>query len=505
MLHIVNTSHELPVRPGTLGAVSPARSNAIVLVLAFAGITAAIMQTLVVPLIAELPTILGTTASNTSWVITATLLSAAVMTPTSGRLGDLYGKRRLMLICGSLLVIGSIVCATAGSVVPMVAGRALQGAGMGLIPLGISAMRDILPAERLGTSIALMSASMGVGGALGLPIAAAVAQNASWRTLFWGATVLAVVVVILIATLIPAAPVTARGRFDLPGAIGLGVALVCLLLGVSKGADWGWGSPTIIALLAAAVVLVLIWGWYELRVTDPLVDLRVTARPVVLLTNVSSLVIGFAMYAQSLIIPQLLQLPTSTGFGLGQDMLHMGLWMMPGGLMMMLVSPFGARLSHARGPKVSLVLGAAVVAVGYLSAIVLMGSILGLAVAVAISSSGVGLAYGAMPALIMGSVPRSETGSANSFNTLMRSIGTSVSAAIVGVVLSQMTLDLGGGFTVPSRAGFVTGLLLGAGAAAVAAVVATTIPARASALAEQNLEHPVEEDAERPVIAAHAH
>jgi len=215
----------------------------------------------------------------------------------------------------------------------------------------------------------------------------------------------------------------------------------------------------------------------------------VTARPVVLLTNAESLVVGFAMYAQSLILPQLLQLPEATGFGLGQSMVAMGLWMLPGGLMMMLVSPVGAKISAARTPKVTLALGSAVVAVGYLLSVLLMGSTWGITVSVMVISSGVGLAYGAMPALIMGSVPHSETGSANSFNTLMRSVGTSVAGAVVGVVLAQMTHEVGG-ITMPSEKGFQTGLLIGAGVAAVAALIACAIPGKASREAEEHIEHP---------------
>lgn len=183
---------------------APAASpRAIVPVLAFAGIVAALMQTLVVPLIGDLPQLLGTTATDATWVITATLLAAAVVTPVSGRLGDLYGKRPVMLGCTAMLVVGSVVCATASSVVPMIVGRAFQGAAMGLIPLGISVMRDLLPPERLGSSIALMSASLGIGGALGLPAAAAVAEYGSWRGLFWGAAVLALIVAFLVHRFLP--------------------------------------------------------------------------------------------------------------------------------------------------------------------------------------------------------------------------------------------------------------------------------------------------------------
>ncbi|MFF9065407.1 MFS transporter [Streptomyces sp. NPDC014891] len=463
------------------GTKPDARPGGVVGVLALAGIVAALMQTLVVPLIGDLPRLLDTTASNASWVITATLLAGAVATPVAGRLGDTLGKRRVLLVSVVPLVVGSVVCALSSSVVPMIVGRGLQGLGMGVVPLGISLLRDILPAERLGGSIALMSASMGVGGALGLPFSAAVAENASWRVLFWVAAALSVVVGLLIWRVAPAGRRAATpGRFDTPGALGLGVGLVALLLAVSKGATWGWGSATTLGLFAVAVIVLLAWGRWELRTRDPLVDLRVTARPVVLMTNLASILVGFAMYAQSLVVPQLFQLPEATGYGLGQSMMAMGLWMAPAGLMMMVLAPLGAKLSAARGPKVTLSVGALVIAVGYGSSLALMGTTVGLLVVTLICNTGVGLAYGAMPALIMGAVPQEETASANSFNTLMRSIGTSVSAAVIGVVLAQMTTTLGG-HTLPSEGGFRVAMLIGCGVGLVAAAVAALIPGRPAA------------------------
>ncbi|MFD4366211.1 MFS transporter [Rhodococcus sp. NPDC058521] len=452
------------------------RPGALVGVLAFTGIVAALMQTLVVPLIGDLPKILNTSSSNASWVITATLLAGAVATPVTGRLGDMYGKRRMLLICTVPLVVGSITCAMASSLVPMIAGRALQGLGVGLIPLGISVMRDLLPPDRMHSSVAMMSASMGIGGALGLPVAAAVAENTNWRVLFWAVAVLSAVIFVLLWVVIPEVPPLGKAaRFDVVGAICLGIALVSLLIAVSKGGDWGWGSTTTLGLFALAVVVLLVWAKWELSLSDPLVDLRVTARRPVLLTNLASVVVGFGMYAQSLIIPQLMQLPSETGYGLGQSMLAMGLWMAPGGLMMMLVSPIGGKLSSARGPRVTLLVGCLVIALGYGSSMFLLGSTWGLLVVVCICSTGVGFAYGAMPALIMSSVPQSETASANSVNALMRSVGTSVSAAVVGVVLAQMSVDVGG-HSLPTESGFRTGLLIGCGVALVAAAIVTAIP-----------------------------
>ncbi|MFC8509963.1 MFS transporter [Streptomyces sp. NPDC057411] len=466
----------MPAAPAP--AARPAGPGGIVGVLALAGIVAALMQTLVVPLIGDLPRLLHTSASDASWVITATLLAAAVATPVAGRLGDMYGKRRLLIASTVPLVAGSVVCALSSSVAPMILGRGLQGLGMGVVPLGISLLRDVLPPERLGSSIALMSASMGVGGALGLPFSAAVAEHASWRVLFWVAAGLSLLVGVLVWLVAPTGRIApAAGRFDTLGALGLGGGLVALLLAVSKGSVWGWAGATTLGLFTTAAVVLLAWGRWELRTRDPLVDLRVTARPQVLMTNAASILVGFAMYAQSLVVPQLLQLPEATGYGLGQSMMAMGLWMAPAGLMMMILAPLGATLSAARGPKVTLSVGSLVIALGYLSSLLLMGTTWGLLVVTLVCNTGVGLAYGAMPALIMGAVPQAETASANSFNTLMRSIGSSVSAAVIGVVLAQLTTDFGG-HPLPSETGFRAALLIGGTVALAAAALAALIPVR---------------------------
>jgi len=219
-----------------------------------------------------------------------------------------------------------------------------------------------------------------------------------------------------------------------------------------------------------------------MRTTDPLIDLRTTARPRVLLTNLASVFIGFGMYASMLVMPQLLQFPEATGYGLGQSMLSAGLWMAPGGLMMMLVSPLGGKLTNARGPKFTLICGALVLAAGYFASLALIGSAWGVMLVTIITSSGVGLAYGAMPALIMSSVPLTETAAANAFNTLMRSLGTSIGAAVIGVILSQMTTTMGG-YTFASEDGFRTALLVGGALALISGAIAAVIPAARAAAA----------------------
>jgi Na+/melibiose symporter-like transporter len=308
-------------------------------------------------------------------------------------------------------------------------------------------------------------------------------ENTDWHMLFWTAAGLGVVVTVLVLSFVPESNVRTGGRFDLVGAAGLSTALVCLLLAISKGADWGWTDGLTIGLFGAAVVVLLTWGWFELRTSRPLVDLRTTARRQVLLTNIASLVFAFAMFAMSLVLPQILQLPLATGYGLEQSLLVTGLVLVPSGLVMMATAPVSARISRARGPKVTLMVGAVVVATGYALGAVLMSEIWHLVLTSALIGAGIGFAYGAMPALIMSAVPVSETAAANSLNTLMRAIGTSISSAVAGVILAHMTVTLGTK-ALPSQEGFRLIMILGSGAALAALAIAAFIPGRARQTAE---------------------
>ncbi|RDI16755.1 putative MFS family arabinose efflux permease [Lentzea flaviverrucosa] len=440
------------------------RPNVVVAVLALGGITVSLMQTLVIPLLPRFPALLNSSPGDTAWVITSTLLASAVATPVVGRLGDMYGKRRMLLVSLLMLVAGSVIAALSYSLVPLIIGRVVQGLAVGVIPLGISIMRDELPLERLAGATALMSASLGVGGALGLPAAALLVEQSDWHMLFWTSAAAGVLVLVAVLVVVPESPVRGGGRFDFLGALGLSVALICLLLGVSKASTWS-GATTTGLFVVAAVVLGL-WGWWELRSPQPLVDLRTTARRQVLLTNIASAVFAFAMFAQSLVLPQILQLPASTGHGLGQSLLVTGLVLVPSGLVMMATAPLSAKISNARGPRVTLILGALVVALGYGAGVFMLTAVWQLVVVSAVIGAGIGLGYGAMPALIMGAVPTSETAAANSLNTLMRAIGTSVSSAVAGVVLTQVG--------VPFSFQLIMGL--GAATALLAVVVAAFIP-----------------------------
>ncbi len=456
---------------------APRGGGALIAVLAAGGISVSLMQTLVIPLVPQLPDILGTSSANASWAVTATLLTGAVATPMFGRLGDMFGAKRVLVACAVLLTVGSVVAALTSSLIPLVVGRALQGFGAPVIPLGISVLRASLPPERVGAAMGMVSASLGVGGALGLPLSAVIAENLSWHALFWCAAILGLASGVLFSLFVPdIVPSKTMGRFDFLGAVGLAAGLIMLLLPISKGANWGWGNPTTIGLLIGSLAVFVLFGWWQFRIPAPLVDIRTTIKAPVLLTNLASVAVGFAMFAMSLIGPQILQLPAATGYGLGQSMVAAGLWMAPGGLAMMASAPIAAKIIATRGPRFTLVAGCIVIAVGYLGGTQLLGSPAGVLTFSILVSIGVGFAFASLPTLINAAVPVSETAAANGINSLARALGTSVSSAAMAAVLVQTGMVVGG-HMIPSLNGFRIALVIAGVAAAVAAVIAITIPA----------------------------
>ena len=470
----------------------------IVGVLALAGLGASFMQTILIPIQPRLPELLSASADDTPWVITATLVAAAVCTPIAGRLGDMYGKRRIAMALLLLQAAGAILAALSDSLLPMIVARVLQGMAAGVIPLGISILRDVLPPRRLGSAVALVSATLGVGGALGLPLSAVVADNLDWHALFWLAAGIAVVCFVLFAAIVPASAQRSNGRLDVVGIIGLSFGLIAVLIAISRGGQWGWADGRTLGFLIGGLCVLIVWGLYELRVKEPLVDLRVSARGAVLLTNLASVAMGFALFASNVVFPQLLELPSATGIGLGLSLVVASLVLAPAGLAMMAVSPIAGRLERLRGPKPLLVAGAAVIAVSYGAALLFHTEFWQILVVNVLLGVGVGLGYAAMPALIMRAVPVHETGAANGLNALMRSLGTSIAAAIVGAILAQSVIHTNG-VPGPSEGGFMLTLILGLSAAVICLVLALFIPRPKSFGAETQPDVSIEEDA--PALA----
>ncbi|WP_151523355.1 MFS transporter [Serinicoccus kebangsaanensis] len=439
-------------------------TTAIIVVLALCGTLVSLQQTLVLPLLPDFPEILDTTSDNASWLVTVTLLTAAVGTPIVSRLADMFGKRLMLIVCMWAVIAGSVVSALSAELWLVVLGRGLSGLGACLVPVGISIMRDHLPADRVGSGVALMSATLGIGGAIGMPLAGVIYENLDWHALFYVSGGFAVSMLVAVYLVVPESTVKTHGRFDFTGAVLLSVALTCFLLAVSKAGTWGWGSPITLSLLAGAGLVLAAWVPWELRTGQPLVDIRTSTRRTVLLTNAASVLVGFAMFANFLTSAQQVQMPAETGYGFGLSVVSTGLVMLPSGLLMVAMSPVSAGLITRFGPRAVLIAGAVTIAIGFIGRSLLHGSVLEVVITSSIASLGTALAFAAMPTLIMRAVPITETASANGLNTLLRSLGTSSASALVAAVFAASMVQTSSGEMAPRFEAYQ--LIFWAGAAA---------------------------------------
>jgi MFS family permease len=460
--------------PPATGKPWTGRQLVILLVIGVGALMVSLTQSLLVPVLSELAVDLRTGGDGIAWLLTSTLLVGAIAVPAFGRLGDLYGTRRMVLVALGALIAGSLICALSDNLTMMIIGRAVVGLSVATVPLSISLVGVTLPREHAGSGIALISAMLGVGGALGLPLAGLVAQYADYHVLFWICVAGGVLAVPGIVLLVPEPARMAKGRMDLIGTALLGGAMLSLLLPLAQGAKWGWTDPLTIGLLAASAVLLAVFVLVELRRKSPLVDVRTTARASILLTNLASLCVGFALFATLIGTASYVQAPAATGYGFGKSILVGGLCMLPGGLAMLVLSPFSAKLK----PRIALIVGSLIIGAGFVGRIWLTGSLWQVILGATIAGAGTGIAYAAMPGLIIHAAPRSELAAANGLNALFRSVGSSLASAIGGAILAAKTLDLGG-HEFPSLGAYRLLFAICAGSAVLAALLAVVIPTNA--------------------------
>ncbi|WP_326831435.1 MFS transporter [Arthrobacter sp. BL-252-APC-1A] len=448
---------------------------AVTAIMALGGITVSLEKTAVVPLLPEYPRIFGVTPDDVSWLVTVTLLSAAVATPIVSRLADMFGKKRMLMISLAMMVAGGFIAALGGSFAAALIGRTLQGFAGAVIPVGISILRDTLPQRRIAGAVSLMSASFGIGSALGLPLAGFIYERLGWEATFWVVALVALVILAAVAIFVPESDLRTRGRFDYAGALLLSGAMTTLLLAITKGGVWGWTSDVILGLFAACAVLLALWFPLELRNGQPLVDLRTSARRPVLLVNIAAILVGFSMYANMLVTTQQLQLSRVTGFGFGLSVLVAGLTMIPSGLAMVAIAPVSARITNSVGAKATMVSGCAVMAAGYLSRTVLVNTVTGIILGAMVISVGTAMAMAAMPTIVMSNSPRTDTAAANGLNTLLRSVGTSTCSAAVATILASVTVTVGGR-VFPGLEAFRLIFILAGLAAAAATAICLLLP-----------------------------
>jgi EmrB/QacA subfamily drug resistance transporter len=396
----------------------------------------ALLQSLVLPALPTIQHDLHTTAAGAAWILTGYLLGASVVTPVAGRLGDMFGKKRMLVITLVVLAGGTVLAGLSTSIGLMIAARVIQGAGGAIFPLAFGIIRDEFPAERVPHGIALISAILGIGGGLGIVLAGPITQHLSYHWLFWLPLIAIVAATVGIFALVPESPIRTPGRIDPLGTVLLTSWLVALLVPVSEGPTWGWTSGRTVGLLVAAVVLAVAWVVSESRSKAPLVDMQMMKVRPVWTTNLATLLIGFGMYASFILVPQFVELPKSTGYGFGASVTQAGLFMLPATFAMLLAGPISGRLSATVGSRVPLYLGALVSCISFALLAAAHSARWEIYVAMAVMGVGIGLAFASMVNLIVEAVPANQTGIATGMNTIVRTIGGAVGSQVAAVIVT---------------------------------------------------------------------
>jgi EmrB/QacA subfamily drug resistance transporter len=472
----------------------PRGGTLLVIFLSLGGLSFAVLQSLVAPALSTIGHDLSVSTSDVSWILTAYLLSASVLTPILGRLGDMVGKRRILIVVLAILLVGTLLAALAPNLGVLIVARALQGAAGAVLPLSIGIVRDELPRNRVGVTIGLLSAIFGVGAGVGIVAAGPIVQHLSWHWLFWFPLFLVVIALLGAIFGMKESPVRKPGRLDVVGALILSVSLVSILLAISKGEEWGWGDFKTVGLLVLGGVALIVFVLVELRVKEPLVDVRLFKARGVWTANIVSLAFGFAMFGTFVLVPTLLQLPTIVGYGFGKSVSEAGLFLLPTVLAMIVFGPVAGILVRKVGPKTPMLIGGLFVTAAFIIPALSHAELWQVVLSGVFTGAGIGLALASMSNAIIESVPATQTGEAISVNTIFRTIGSAIGTAVIAALISSNTTAQG----LPKDVAFTNGFWVCAVVAVLAvaaAVAAPSIRGRREAARKLGIEDFPEEDA----------
>jgi EmrB/QacA subfamily drug resistance transporter len=459
----------------SIGAAEPhgVHPKLILAVLAMAGVSYSMLSSAVIPALTPLEHSLHSSENAVAWLLTGYLLSASVGTSILGRLGDMYGKERLLLLTLVLLAVGTLVSALSTSLEVMVVGRIIQGAGGGIFPLAFGIVRDEFPAEEVPGSIGILSSILGVGGGVGIVLGGLIIEHLNYHWLYWIPLVITVLAALATWRFVPESPVRVPGRVNWLAAALMTVGFSCVLIAISETIAWGWGSARTLGLLAAGLVGSAAWVAVELRSDEPLIDMAMMRVRGVWTTNLVAFLLGAGMYASFLLYPQFAQLPKSTGFGFGASVVVAGLYLLPAALLMSVLGTFAGRVARRYGSKVAVIAGSAITAVAFGWLAAFHGHPYDMLISAALLGVGIGLAFAALGNLMVQAVPPHQTGVATGMNTVMRTLG----GALGGQVAATLVAD-NVSHGLPTVTGFTASFTLEAAFLVAAVIAGVLVPER---------------------------
>jgi len=442
-------------------------------VLAAGGAAFALLQSLIIPVLPTVQANLHTTQNAATWILTAYLLSASICTPIVGRIGDMTGKKRMLVITLVALALGSVLAALADSIGVMIAARVIQGIGGGVLPLSFGIVRDVFPEDKVSGTVSIIASLTGAGSGLGIAIAGPIVSVLSYQWLFWLPAIMVTIAAIAAYFVVPESPVSGHGKINWLAAVLLAGWLASLLLAVSEAPEWGWASFDVLGLLALAVLLGVAWIWIEARSSNPLIDMKMMRIPAVWTVNTVALLVGAGMYATFAFAPQFIQTPSETGYGFSASITISGVLLLPQAASSFILGSVSGRLTDTFGGRRVLASAMIIATLGFAMLTGLHDSAWQVVVALTVIGVGFGTAYAAMSNLVVNAVPKDQTGVASGMNANIRTIGGSIGTAAVSSMVTANVAASG----LPTESGYTNGFMLMTIITAVAIVAAMAIPA----------------------------
>jgi EmrB/QacA subfamily drug resistance transporter len=450
----------------------------ILAVLSLAALAYAVLSSAVIPALPEMQRSLHASETGITWLLTGFLLSASVGTAIIGKLGDMYGKQRLLVWTLLILAAGTLLAGVSGSLALLTTARIIQGVAGGIFPLSFSIARDEFPAGRVAGSIGLMSAILGIGGGMGLVIGGLIDEHLNWHWLFWIPLPAMAVAAFCTWRYIPESQVRSPGRVNWAAAALMTTGMSCVLVAIARTTVWGWAGPPTLALLASGLAVCGLWILVEVRSPNPLVDMAMMRVRGVWTANLAAFLVGAGLYACFLLLPQFAQLPPGTGFGYGASVVGAGLYLLPCALGMGVLGSVAGRVERRFGSRRALVAGAVVSAAGCGWLAIASQHPYDMLLSSTLLGVGIGLAFAALANLIVQAVPARQTGVASGMNTVLRTLGGALGGQIAATfVAGSMVHGL------PALTGFTRTFTMAAVFLACCAGAGLLIPAPALAAA----------------------
>lgn len=454
-------------------AAEPLRLGGIV-VLSLGALDFGLEQSLIIPALPALAEHYGASLGAIAWMVTGFVLASIVAIPLVGRLGDMFGKRRMLLASLAAFALGSLVCALAESSGLAIAGRVIQGLGSAVTPLTYGLARDTVAPERLPHAIGAVVGGASAGGAIGFLLSGLLVDTFTAAAVFWFLLGFAILIAIAVRVLVRESPVRADVRLDPAGAALLGLGLLALLLAISRGSTWGWTSGRTLVTLVGALALLAAFALIEDRARQPLVNLGLVVTRPFASANHWAFAFGYSFFIAVFVIPQIAAAPASTGYGPDLSTTGIGLILLPTGVASLADGLAGGRAIERLGPRTLVAGGSALGIAGYTSLALAHAS----PATLAIGSAAVGLAWGLILTGIASVVIRSAAPDSTSVAVAVNAVTRNTAVAIGAQVAFAIIAGADVAWTFPVESGYTWVFAMGGVGAALLMLTSTLMPDR---------------------------